>query len=138
MERKGGSKDKGCDESLINVRAKKGKKLALTEISEKGVTNSEEEDNSDDKPFKKYSKDAKISLTPKATPSNTRKDKETSSIRKPNQHVPQITETQYFNERRSLNSSVVASKTKNKEKIIAQINLHLTKEKIHYIDSAEK
>ena len=56
MERKDISKDKASNEFLRNVKEKKGKKLALTEISEKGVTNSEEEDNNDDKPFTKHSK----------------------------------------------------------------------------------
>ena len=56
MERKDTSKDKASGEFLRNVKGKKGKKLALTEISEKGVTNSEEEDNSDDKPFTKHNK----------------------------------------------------------------------------------
>lgn len=102
------------------------------------MSNSEEEDNNDDKPFKKYSKDEKVSLTPKATPSITRKDKETPPIDKPNQPSAQIIQTQYFNERHSLNSPIIASKAKNKERIIAQINSHLTKDRVQYIDSAEK
>lgn len=139
MERKELSKDKTSDDFMRNIKGKNGKKLALTEISEKGVTNSEEEDNSDDKPFVKYSKDAKISLTPKATPSLNRKDKQTPPTSKPSQPSPQITQTQYFNERHSLNSPVMTSiKTNPKEKILAQINSHLTKDKTNYIDSAEK
>lgn len=71
--------------------------MALTEISEKGVTNSEEEDNTDDKAFIKYSKDSKLSLTPKATQSLTRNDKQAPTTNKPSQPSPQITQTQYFN-----------------------------------------
>ena len=48
-------------------------------------------------------------------------------------------QTQYFNEKHSLNSPVIANnKAKNKEKILTQINSHLTKDRVHYIDSAEK
>lgn len=97
MDRKELSKDKASDDFLRNVKGKNGKKLALTEISEKGVTNSEEEDNGDDRPFKKYSKEAKIPLTPKATPSVSRKEKQAPPTNKPSQPSPQITQTQYFN-----------------------------------------
>lgn len=109
MERKDLSKDKTSDDFLRNVKGKNGKKLALTEISEKRGTNSEEEDDGDDKPFNKYNKDAKVSLTPKATRSLIRKDKQTPPTNKPSQSSPQVTQTQYFNERLSLNSPVIAS-----------------------------